>query len=107
MYRNPVIAREEKHRSQAMFELVVDTAERYRQDPECDREPLQMIALDAKGVPQVRLTASHATRLLAEAFRTADRLQAIDNAPSANLARPAKSVAIAKTHAPQSVSVQH
>lgn len=37
------------------------------------RELYQVIALDAKGVPQSRITASRATRLLAEASQIAQQ----------------------------------
>ncbi len=106
MCRNPAVTSDERRRRQTMLELLVDTAEQYHQDLECERELFQVIALDAKGVPQARLTASHATRLLVEASRIANGSQATDNAPRRKRS-PAKSVAIAKAHAQQSVAVQH
>ncbi|MFM0245549.1 hypothetical protein PQR17_41350, partial [Paraburkholderia sediminicola] len=51
---------------QTLLELLVDTAEQYQQELQCDRELYKVIALDAKGVPQGRLTARHAVSLLAE-----------------------------------------
>ncbi|WP_425273974.1 hypothetical protein [Paraburkholderia lacunae] len=54
-----------------MIDLLVETAERYQQDLECDRELYQVIALDAKGIPQSRITANRAARLLAEASQIA------------------------------------
>jgi negative regulator of replication initiation len=54
-----------------MLELLVDTAEQYHRELECDRELYQVIALDAKGVPQSRITANRAARLLAEASQIA------------------------------------
>ena len=56
-----------------MLELLVDTAEQYQQELECDRELYQVIALDAKGVPQSRITANRAARLLAEASKIATK----------------------------------
>ena len=44
----------------------MDKAEQYQQELECDRELYKVIALDAKGVPQSRITARHAANLLAE-----------------------------------------
>ena len=64
--RNPSITLEERRRRQTLLELRVDTAEQYQQELECDRELYKVIALDAKGVPQSRITARHAASLLAE-----------------------------------------
>ncbi|MCP2089329.1 UNVERIFIED_ORG: hypothetical protein J2Y81_005416 [Paraburkholderia sediminicola] len=64
--RNPSITIEERRRRQTLLELLVDTAEQYQQELECDRELYKVIALDAKGVPQSRITARHAANLLAE-----------------------------------------
>lgn len=64
--RNPPITLEERRRRQTLLELLVDTSERYQQELQCDRELYQVIALDAKGVPQSRITARHAANLLAE-----------------------------------------
>jgi hypothetical protein len=64
--RNPSITLEERRRRQTLLELLVDKAEEYQQELECDRELYQVIALDAKGVPQSRITARHAANLLAE-----------------------------------------
>jgi hypothetical protein len=70
MCRNPAITSDERRRHRTMLELLVDTAEQYQQMLECDRELYQVIALDAKGIPQSRITASRAARLLAEAAMT-------------------------------------
>lgn len=64
--RNPPITLEERRRRQTLLELLVDTSERYQQELECDRELYEVIALDAKGVPQSRITARNAANLLAE-----------------------------------------
>ncbi|WP_233833328.1 hypothetical protein [Paraburkholderia sp. ZP32-5] len=69
--RNPAITRDERHNQKKLTELLLDTAEQYRRDLECDRELYQVIALDAKGIAQTRLTASHAAKLLAEASQEA------------------------------------
>ncbi|WP_341316894.1 hypothetical protein WN982_36810 [Paraburkholderia sp. IMGN_8] len=71
MCRNPAITSDERRRQQTMLELLVDTAEQYQQELECDRELYQVIALDAKGIPQSRITANRAARLLAEASQIA------------------------------------
>ncbi|MFM0739920.1 hypothetical protein PQQ51_21990 [Paraburkholderia xenovorans] len=65
--RNPALTRDERKRHQTLLELLVDTADQYQQELECDRELFQVIALDAKGVPRSRITAQHAANLLAEA----------------------------------------
>ena len=65
--RNPAFTHDERKRRQTLLELLVDTAEQYQQGLECDRELFQVIALDAKGIPQSRITAQHAAKLLAEA----------------------------------------
>jgi negative regulator of replication initiation len=57
-----------------MLELLVDTAEQYQRELECDRELYQVIALDAKGIPESRITASRAVRLLEEASKIAKKV---------------------------------
>ena len=59
-----------------MLELLVHTGEQYQQDLTCDRELFQVIALDAKGVAQSRITANRATRLLEESAQIAAEAQA-------------------------------
>jgi hypothetical protein len=73
MCRNPAVTSDERRRQQTMLELLVDTAEQYQQELECDRELYQVIALDAKGVPQSRITAKRAARLLTETSKIAGR----------------------------------
>lgn len=104
--RNPPITSDERRRRQIMLELLVDTAEQYRQDLENDRELFQVIALDAKGVSQARLTASHATRLLAEASKLASGSQPIANVVKRKRT-PAKTASIVKTQTQQAVAVRH
>ncbi len=74
MCRNPAITSEERRRQRTMLELLVDTAEQYQHELECDRELYQVIALDAKGIPQSRITASRAVRLLEEASKIAKKV---------------------------------
>ncbi|MFL9896449.1 hypothetical protein [Paraburkholderia sp. RL17-381-BIF-C] len=69
--RNPAITREERHRQRRLLEVLVDTVEDYQREVENDRELYQVIALDAKSIPQSRITARHATDLLDKATRTA------------------------------------
>ncbi|NPT38710.1 hypothetical protein [Paraburkholderia xenovorans] len=65
--RSPAVTREERHRQRRLLELLIDTGEDYQREAEIDRELYQVIALDAKGVPQSRITARHAANLLAKA----------------------------------------
>ncbi|MFM0170195.1 hypothetical protein [Paraburkholderia sediminicola] len=69
--RNPAVTREERHCQRKLLELLLDTVEDYQREVEIDRELYQVIALDAKGIPQSRITARHAADLLAKATRTA------------------------------------
>ncbi len=72
MCRNPAITSDERKRQRTLLELLVDTAEQYQQSLECDRELYQVIALDAKGIPQSRITATRAARLLEESRQAAN-----------------------------------
>jgi len=54
-----------------LLELLLDTGEDYQREVEIDRELYQVIALDAKGIPQSRITARHAANLLMKATRRA------------------------------------
>ena len=83
--RNPAITSDERRRQQTMLELLVDTAEQYQRELECDRELYQVIALDAKGIPQSRITANRAMRLLAEASQIATK-----ETPAATKRSPSK-----------------
>jgi hypothetical protein len=49
------VTQEERHRQRKLLELLVDTVEDYQREVEIDRELYQVIALDAKGVPQSRI----------------------------------------------------
>ncbi|ACD20998.1 hypothetical protein [Paraburkholderia phytofirmans] len=104
--RNSPITSDERRRRQTMLELLVDTAEQYQQDLENDRELFQVIALDAKGVSQSRLTASHATRLLAEASKIATGSQSTVNVAKRKRT-PAKTASIVKTQTQHLVPVRH
>ncbi|WP_240975635.1 hypothetical protein [Paraburkholderia aromaticivorans] len=74
--RNPAITSDERRRHRTLLELLVDTAEQYQQELECDRELFQVIALNARGVPHSRITARHAANLLAEASQRAKASEA-------------------------------
>jgi len=105
--RNPSLTRDERKRHQTLLELLVDTADQYQQELECDRELFQVIALDAKGVPRSRLTAQHAANLLAEASQ---RAKAPIEAPTASRRKkPSTKSAIKLTAitAPQPTTPQH
>jgi hypothetical protein len=54
-----------------LLELLLDTGEDYQHEVEIDHDLYRVIALDAKGIPQSRLTACHAADLLAKATKTA------------------------------------
>ncbi|RKR42773.1 hypothetical protein [Paraburkholderia sp. BL17N1] len=69
--RSPAVTREERHRQRKLLELLLDTVEDYHREVEIDRELYQVIALDAKGIPESRITARRAADLLAKATRTA------------------------------------
>jgi hypothetical protein len=99
--RNPAITHDERKRRQTLLELLVDTAEQYQQELECDRELYQVIALDAKGVPRSRITAQQATNLLAEASQIAK--SPLEEAKVARRKKPAAKLAIELP----STTVQH
>jgi hypothetical protein len=66
IYRNPALTNHERRSRQVLLELLVETCEEYEREVECDRELYQVIALDARGIAHRRITASAATKLLAE-----------------------------------------
>ncbi|MFL9894631.1 hypothetical protein, partial [Paraburkholderia sp. RL17-381-BIF-C] len=69
--RSPAVTREERHRQRRLLELLLDIVEDYQYEVETDRELYQVIALDASGVVQSRITARHAAKVLAKATRRA------------------------------------
>lgn len=79
--RNPAITSDERRRRQTLLDLLLEKMEQYQQELECDRELYQVIALDAKGVAQTRITARQAANLLAEASQRAKEPVATANAP--------------------------
>lgn len=97
--RNPAITGDERRRQQTMLELLVDTAEQYQRELECDRELYQVIALDAKGIPQSRITANRAMRLLAEASQIAAKETPAAAKPSPSKQTSAKPKTRAETDA--------
>jgi len=86
--RNPAFTSDERRRRQTLLELLVDTMEQYQQELECDRELYQVIALDAKGVSQSRITARHAANLLAAASQRAKASEATANVPQRKRSSP-------------------
>jgi hypothetical protein len=74
--RNPAITLEERRRQQTLLEILVHTGEQYQQELTCERELFQVIALDAKGIAQSRITAKRAASLLAESAQIAADAQA-------------------------------
>jgi hypothetical protein len=81
--RNPAITLEERRRQQTLLELLVHTGEQYQQELTCDRELFQVIALDAKGIAQSRITAKSAASLLEESAQIAVAAQAQAQAATA------------------------
>jgi hypothetical protein len=69
--RSPAVTGEERQQQRKLLELLLDTGEDYQREVEIDRELYQVIALDAKGIPQSRITARHAANLLMKATRRA------------------------------------
>ena len=82
-----------------MLELLVDTAEQYQRELECDRELYQVIALDAKGIKQIRSSANRAMRLLAEASEVATKESPAAAKPSPSKQTSAKPKTRAETDA--------
>ncbi|OAJ59401.1 hypothetical protein A6V36_27540 [Paraburkholderia ginsengiterrae] len=105
--RNPPITSDERRRRQTLLELLVDTMEQYQRDLECDRELYQVIALDAKGVSQSRITARHAATLLAEASQRAKASEATANAPQRKSPQSESTAALVLDTAQQSATAPH
>ena len=104
--RNPAITIEERRNHRTLLELLVHTAEQYRQELETDRELFQVIALDAKGVAQSRITARCAARLLDESARIANEPPAL--AKTAERKRTTEKVSTTVTaDTQQPIAVQH
>lgn len=105
--RNPAITSDERRRRQTLLELPLDTMEQYQRDLECDRELYQVIALDAKGVSQSRITARHAATLLAEASQRAKASEATANAPLRKGPSPESAVALSADTTQQLATAPH
>ncbi|MCX4177624.1 MULTISPECIES: hypothetical protein [Paraburkholderia] len=105
--RNPSITLEERRRRQTLLELLVDTAEQYQQELECDRELYQVIALDAKGVAQSRITARQAANLLAEASQRVREFATAANDPQRKSTSEKSAATLRADTVPQSVVAQH
>ncbi|MFM0035045.1 hypothetical protein [Paraburkholderia strydomiana] len=71
IYRSPALTRDERSRQRRLLGLLIDTGEDYQREVETDLELYQVIALDAKGIAQSRITARRATNLLAKVTRAA------------------------------------
>ncbi|NKJ48035.1 hypothetical protein CIC12_15050 [Burkholderia sp. SG-MS1] len=71
IYRSPPLTRDERSRQRRLLGLLIDTGEDYQREVETDLELYRVIALDAKGIPQSRITARRAISLLAKAARAA------------------------------------
>ncbi|WP_186308011.1 hypothetical protein [Paraburkholderia sp. BCC1884] len=71
IYRSPAVTYDERCRQRTLLGMWLETGEDYRREVESDKELYDVIALDARGVAQSRLTARHAAKLLAKAARKA------------------------------------
>ncbi|WP_345811738.1 hypothetical protein AAGS40_12545 [Paraburkholderia sp. PREW-6R] len=74
--RTPALTSADRREQKALLELLLETCESYEREVECDRELYQVIALDARGVPHRRITASVAAKLLAEAKEEGEAVDA-------------------------------
>lgn len=97
--RSPAVTREERHRQRRLLELLLDTVEDYQAEVETDRELYQVIALDARGVVQSRITARHAASVLAKATRRPSETREDVEETQAKHSEPAQSKTIARTRA--------
>jgi hypothetical protein len=102
--RCPTMTRDERQSQRALLELLVETAEGYASDLKRDRELYQVIALDAKGVPDSRITARHAASLLANAAK-AHAVSTEGSAESVNQVASLKIAPLANAEA-QPVTIQ-
>ena len=68
---SPAVTIEERNAQKRLLQVLVDTGENYKQMNGCDEELFQVVALNAKGIAQRRLTAAHAANLLTDAARGA------------------------------------
>jgi hypothetical protein len=107
MCRNPAITSDERRRQLTMLELLVDTAEQYHRELECDRELYQVIALDAKGIPQSRITANRAARLLAEASQIATETPSTTKSSQRNQTSATAATSVEAETAQQAIPLQH
>jgi hypothetical protein len=100
------MTREERQSQKALLELLVETAEGYEREVECDRELYQVIALDAKGVPHSRITANVAAKLLSEAAQAAGEAWADAEPSMSATGKPVRTRPAARADEQQAV-VQH
>jgi len=102
IYQNPAITLDERTRQRTLLGLWVETGEDYRLEAEADRELYGIIALDAKGVPQMQLTARHAAELLKkkaeEASENDETGRAIGSVPTKRARSKSSSRRPAVTH---------
>ncbi|SDR55261.1 hypothetical protein SAMN05445850_6038 [Paraburkholderia tuberum] len=74
LFRNPLTP-EERHDQRNLLEVMIHIGEDYRRMNNCDHELFTVLALDAKGIPDRRLTPRDAADLLADAAQSVqDRL---------------------------------
>ncbi|MFM0078519.1 hypothetical protein P0D72_06460 [Paraburkholderia sediminicola] len=104
--RSPSMTRVERQSQKALLELLVETVEGYEREVECDRELYQVIALDAKGIPHSRITASVAAKLLSEAAQAAGEAWA-DAEPSMTATRKPVRTGPAARAGEQQAVVEH
>ncbi|MEX3852654.1 hypothetical protein AB3X94_01060 [Paraburkholderia sp. BR10923] len=69
--RNPSVTTQERHEQRRLLEVLVHIGEDYRRINDCDHELFTALALDAKGLPNRRLTRRDAADLLDDAAQNA------------------------------------
>ncbi|MBK5054673.1 MULTISPECIES: hypothetical protein [Paraburkholderia] len=104
--RTPSMTRDERQNQKALLELLVETAEGYERELECDLELYRVIALDAKGIAHSRITARCAANLLSEAAQAAVETKADAEPSMAATREPVRASATARAGEQQSAA-QH
>ncbi|CAE6857632.1 hypothetical protein R69927_07810 [Paraburkholderia domus] len=100
------MTRDERQNQKALLELLVETAEGYERELECDLELYRVIALDAKGIAHSRITARCAANLLSEAAQAAVETKADAEPSMAATREPVRASATARAGEQQSAA-QH
>lgn len=70
LLRSPAVTVEERHDQRNLLEVMIQIGADYQRINGCDHELFTVLALDAKGVPNRRLTPRDAADLLADAAQS-------------------------------------